>query len=1179
MSQKRPWEQKVDIFRKKFVAREEQFSVRKDSFRKVTDPTTGQEKMELNKIISPVCTNYGDQAKCLIAQKKGICAECTNKVFQELTNEWVGKHIVGEEKLVLFMLRAEGMRFAAIDFDKGSTFSDAKFLRDTAAELGVPGHIARSTEKGYHLYFFFDEFIQPPVFHSLVRELFVRSGFTQRFMMQEMALPEVFPKQVTYIKNQVGNGIRVPMSEPDMKRGRNCWVDDDANPIPFDQQWEYFDKLAVVNVQQMLKQMEELNIEILHAPAGRTVDQARKQDAIARRRSEQTVGEREHKGAQYGDFWHIVGRCPALMEYWARDADGHYKWDKSNPKGLFHDARFASATIALRTKNGEDVLLKRWPGQKTESHLQQMIATGYAPTTCRWMQEHGVCRLGKHPRHGDHCLKKHPPAYPENGQIVVNPEKLPEELWPEPSPVRFSYDKDITADEIIEQLGQIFQAEKRKSEKEEPQYDNSGHPIIVPEYRPDNSSEIIDALLERARFLGSADYEKVRIAVRTNKWMKEKDFKEATKKVSTKIQEKEKEQNDQKYQHFSFKNKDYYEKENHYEVSWLDAKGVRQYTELTNYKVTIHEEESLLRVSEGQDLMETNYIDDRSWKGVVHIGGQDRAFKFNITEWMQTGEKFLSQLMKIGGGGMMHERADADMIRMCIMKFSERTKVEKKRVLDIGLHRYQQNFIFVMPSVLITKEGIMKNDQYFVSMDDDITRPLDFQILSDDELKNLCRHIIDDFFGMNKSILTMTSFAFAMASCMVEFIAQAVGYRKSPVLWLSGDTGGGKSFVLESAQFFYGDFTKGSKIGQTGSFRAKLAIAHAFRHAMTLIDDIKESIQKDGGREVLQSIQNIYDRNGRPALNRDGSTRKRTDHARGLVGITAEEFPSNESSAISRMVLVNTQLAANREKGERVLKHRHLYSGLTPHVIHFLMDVEPEDIAKMWNEYFKMFKGPIPEADHKNNADRICENMTLVMTSFRVTVDMMYSAGAISEIEREDLCRTHFKNLEMIKANMLAEARDNRGSKQFLTNISELLAAHKARFRIHGLDQDADMMDDGKGVTYLGFYSKKNPNVVYLYPNVAYESARNLATRSNKVFQSQQHVSRQLYQDGHLDLPQRTELGDHLTVLKTTPSGSRMRVWPLKMESLGIDDLSKKEAEKQASTSKNYSKDDEISLG
>lgn len=1185
MAQQKPWEQKVIIFRKKFVAREEQFSVRKDTYRKVTDPETGQERQEISKIIAPVCKNYGNMDLCLIAKRSGICAECSNKVFQPLTDEWVGKHIQGNEKLVLFMLRQEGMRFAAVDFDKGSTFEDAKLLRDTARKMGLPGYIARSTEKGYHLYFFFDDFIQPHVFHSVMRQLFIESGFTQRSMMQEMALPEIFPKQVTYIKNQVGNGIRVPMSEPDMRKGRNCWVDDSAIPIPFEEQWDYFDSLESVNVESMMKMLEEKGIEILHAPAGRSAEQARKQEERYKaqlERGENPSGEKSSTSIkQYGDFWNIVGRCPAMMEYWARDAEGNYKWDLSNPKGLFHTARFASASLAMCTTNGEEIIRARWQGPKTDGQILQIAATGYNPPTCRWMQEQGVCRLGKHPKHGDHCMKKQPPTAIENGQLVVNPEKLPEELWSDPSPIRYASDKKMTADEIIEQMSLLFEAQKGegKAADTETKLDPSGHPIIVPEYRPDKISDRIDSLFERARFLEASEFERVRTAVRANKWMKDKDFKEINKRIAKKVEVEEKAEKDSVYEHFTFKNKDYYLKDGYYEMSWIDGKGIRQYMEITNYVVVIEEEEVLLRVVEGQDLAETVHVEDRTFKGYVHIGNQKRSFAFKMLEWMQSGEKFLSQLIKVGGGGMMHEKSDYDSIRTCILQFSAKHRVEKKRVLDIGLHKFNHNDIYVMPSVLVTKDGILKNDQYFISMEDDVSKPLDFQIMGDDELKTLARHILVDFFGMNKTLLTMTTFAYAMTSSILEPISRATGYRKCPILWLSGDTGGGKSFVLESAQFFFGDFSKGVRIGQTGSFKAKVAVAHNFRHAMALIDDIKESISKDNGREVIQTIQNMYDRTGRPALTRDGGMRRRTDRARGLVGITAEEFPTNEASAISRLILVNTQLLADRDKGASVLKQRHLYSGFTPHLIHFVMNAEPEEIHTMWKDYFQQLHEPVRVSDGKNNADRVCENLTLIMVGFRLTMDMLYAKGAISDLERDDMCRVHFKNLELVRASMLSETRDNRGSCQFIMNLSELLVSNKSKYKIHGWGDDDGIMDDSRGVTYLGFYTKKSPNTIYIYPNVAYEAARNLATRSNKVFQSQQHVARQLFQDGHLDLEVQPNSG-HLGVQRTTPSGTRMRVWPLKIESLGIDDLSKREATKNAQSGpKKYSPEDEVVIG
>ena len=80
-------------------------------------------------------------------------------------------------------------------------------------------------------------------------------------------LPEVFPKQTRFDEDKVGNGIKIPMIEPKIREGFNCWVKDDKTPIPFDEQWAYFRNMTEISPEMLSRVIDENKITILQAPS------------------------------------------------------------------------------------------------------------------------------------------------------------------------------------------------------------------------------------------------------------------------------------------------------------------------------------------------------------------------------------------------------------------------------------------------------------------------------------------------------------------------------------------------------------------------------------------------------------------------------------------------------------------------------------------------------------------------------------------------------------------------------------------------------------------------------------------------------------------------------------------------------------------------------------------------
>lgn len=1128
-----PWKKKVDIFRSRFVCREDVFSVRS-----TFSGPGGEEKAT----VMPACVNYGNQKLCLIAQNKGGCSDCDHRVYQPVTDEQVYKHISGEQEMILFMLREEGIRFGAADFDKGNVFEDARAVRDLSASYGIPCYIAKSTKKGYHVYWFFSDFVKTHEFTSYIRHLFEELGFYQRYQLNpNIGLPEVFPKQTLFSDKKIGNGIKVPMMEPRMREGRNCWVDDMEQPIALGQQWEYFSNTQLILPSDFERVLQERGVEILQAPASRNLQKARREAGKA-------------EGAvtppkPFGDFWNVVEGCPALQEYWAKDEGGSYAWDKLHPDGkLSYDAYMASIMIAVTTTNGSEEVRRRWPDKDTSYQLNYAVSNAYTPMTCKTMQEKGVCRVGTHPKCGDHCLKKLPPVEYENGKRVLNPDNLPEEQWPEPSPIRFATDRNLSVDDINERLGLIFKALKEKSKEKKSKKDQAD----ATQYLPANPSERVKGLLSRAYAMGEEAFERVHGHIVTlNRWMTEREWKAHEKSFKKeKVEKTDETLKKSGVPSFKFGQDEFYMRDGYYLRVWRDAKGNRCDEILTNFYILVHEELISIRSSDSDDLTKSSTAEDRFFKGTIFIGSERIPFDVNYREW-NSADGFFRWLTQIAGTAVRYKRCNYDHIRNCISGFSENQLVKRKASRQIGHHILKDRPVYIMPSVVVDKDSIRQNDEFSVEpFKDDASHGLDFKLISEDELKSLARHIVTDFFACNSSAITMTTFAHAMAASILPQVSAAVGYNKSPVLWLGGSQSGGKSFVAKAAQHFYGVFNVTQNA--SGSAKSKLSTGYNFRHAFMLIDDYKKHLVDPFGKEFPLLIQAAYDRSGRTALQRDGQQRTKVDRVRGLLAVTGEDVIENEASAMSRTLLVDVKFRQDREAGKAVEQRKVDYCGFTPYFIQFVFNLDLDEIKEMWEDYYRGFYEPVAEAYRSISPQRICENLTLNMLAFRLSMEMIASKGAIPPEQRDELVRIHKGNLTMIQSRVFELVSRSTGAQVFLEALKELLQ-NPTRCVVWNWPGYTDLYETPPSATQIGFWRESTPDVVYIYPQIAHGLVSDMVRKNNNYVQTVPHIARQLHEEGYLvDDKIKPESGSYVVSMRG-PNKNSVRAWPLKLASVGLE--------------------------
>lgn len=1177
-SSKYTLDQKVEIFRRLFHSRTDLF-YRKKYVQKMEQGEDGRLKPVQKATYQPACANFWDENLCLIRQQPNTpgnkCRECSNKKYAELTPSVIKDHIAGNKIITLLPITEHGIRFGAIDVDYAveddqevsdlaKIFKDAVSIRDFCIrEYGIYSHIARSSNKGFHIYYFFSDYIPAHYFTSLANDIIHKMGFVQRAEnFQDIRLPEVFPKQTTFNAEKAGNGIAVPMIEPYMKNGRNCWYRDDQTAVPFDEQWAYMDALKVNDKEYFLKMLQDKQIDIFLDPVRRKKTPKQKL-VVGADGTEQIISTDKpaEPGSvikyQSGSFWSVIAGCNALSELWAKDPankDSYAIDVKRKPKSLNHNERFASLSIALSTKDGEEVIKKRWPTSTTESIIQHAKEDAqYRPVSCQWMQENGVCSIASnkiHPKYknGDkyYCLKKQPPTHTENGRIIVNPENLPEEEWAEPSPIRFATEKSLSNDELIERAEILIKAMKKEWSNTE-----AGK---MPEgvYNPDNIDELIKSLFARIAKRSPADRNIIQTQLIAKKILTKSEINMYLKTAKIAVAEEKENAISKANYHFRHKGANYYLKDNKIIRSATLKDGTMVEDEFSNFWVERIAERATINEVEVEGGSVVSY-EDRQYVFDIHVGSQTKRVNMENEDFASS-STFFKELRKSAGTNLVfnHSREDYDVFMKSINAFSKSTN-EIICVREIGYTTTKNEKKYVMPSVVVSADSIEYNMNYqIMQAQGSAELPFDFKIIDEDMFKTVCRSIVRDYFNCNNPMLTHTAFGHAMASLLIPHIEEAVGYRKAPVLWVAGTFGHGKSFVLDIAAQFFCPPSKYQTINMGGSAIAITAALDAARDATAFVDDVKE-LQKGDMEKIIKAVQTAYDRSARPALNRDGSRRKLIQRCRGLLTISGEDYPEKEASAVSRLILVDTEMEKRVEEGGRVQEVVKHYCGFTPYVIKHILGTKPEELAPLWKSTMEEFKAG-SEVDKDNALQRIAENLTFNFMGFYMGIDAMVAYSGLNRVEATALINHHKRNLLHLRQHAIQQVFNAKASTQFFETLRQLLT-DITKFKIIGM-KHFECVESEKAKP-LGFWSEKTPNAIMLLPDVCVAEVSRVLN-GKKI--NSTHLSRQIAEEGAYVEELFTETSKKTRrnqIMRSSPiTKNRVWVWPIKAELLGYDMLS-----------------------
>lgn len=1085
------WKEKAALFRERFYGRQDVYG-RLWEMRRDGKDLRGY---------APVCDNRW-QDFCHLKNKSSTpCSSCEHQKWTPVSDDAVLSHIRGEETHIYYVLLPDGtIKFGAIDFDmkegkedKGYGFEDVSITSAILRKLGVNHHIARSTGRGYHLYVFFDKPYSAAKFRSFILDVFDRAGFIELVQQGIKSLPEYFPKQSYTSKDGIGNGIKPPMIEPRFEKRRNGWVDltdtfigEDLPPAAMiEAQWGYFSEIVPQSTEAFDKMLEDNGIEI--------VEEVHSGGPVTRSsgRKSRRLGEDNDKWQQplSGAIEKVLEGCAALRK--VRD-----KALKGETPG--HNEGFGLYHICMHTRDGREWFTKNVPGWGTNpSDLRQLehsLEKNYMPWTCRKFQELGVCPAGTQ------CFEKKPPKEIMDGQEIIRSD-LPKEQWPEPSPIRYAYGKG--EDYLLKLQAEVLEIKKEKGTAAK--------------------TEALKKIAQRLQVFDEAQQKEFKAFVREQRPLKRNDlskiFNEAADSYEEEVKTEIKTRDD-----IAVIDDNYYIKED-YGYTFIKSvkEGKTKRIRLCSIDILIKEE--------------ITYHDDgeknkkRVYNGVVKAQGIEKDFSLDVDSWCDI-NLFMLYFTKLMGTWFSPLRQNLELIRQASTGFSKKSGIVNSVYLQTQGY-YDDTYL--MPSCIIDSNGIRPNTTQHVDLQGKETKNLDFQLLSEGDVKEVLMHLKTEFLTTWPEMWTYTGVAHTLMPCVMA----PMDWTKRTTLFYEGLTGTGKSELTHTLQFFWGHFD--SIANFMSSPKGIRELGYQFKDANIVIDDYK-GLTREQVAAVRETILHAYDGTTDYKLQRTSELRT-GKCVRGIYTMSGEEFVTNDAAVIARTILIevnkqNTRLT--QEKYDSVQKMRNYYSGITPQFISWFLKQDRKTILKQALTTRARLKEDCYGAQ---NIDRIATNLAANYIVWSLFTHFLVDMGVASSAEKEAMDFRHWDNIQKLRASMLERCASEQGSEVFLRVLNQMIICGEVSIR----DLPGYMIDHK---VIIGYVPKDQPTggAIHLYPDITFEAIKNFS-KNQPIYGNKVSIGRQLDDQGVLAEKDK----NHATKNTRQSGGRQLRVWSLKPQALGFD--------------------------
>ena len=1090
---------KISLWRNRFFGRQESFGSKVSYFNK-----------KKNKMVTHYVAEFADAYKDSEA-RKGVTIENTSaaEYFIPLQDNHVEGHLKGFKELLIYVLQTNGTtKFAALDFDTKHTFEDVLKCYDMISIAHqIPCYIARSTTKGHHLYLFFDDFIEAKYVTSYVAHVYEELGFLENHRNGVKPIPETFPKTIAVPDAlSTGYGIKPPMQGEGMGRDMNCWVDaENGMDVPIgnsgnsDEQWDYFASTEKIKVQDFKDFLDKSRIAV------EEIRVSEKRGVVPQDRR-RTI---EYKPPNDGDIHRVIQGCPAMKAYW-EGSEADFK----------HHARVALVSWAMQTKNGLEVLQERWKGSdQTESQIQYAIDNVQQPWTCKAVQDHNCCILGRDPKFcsgqskngtgmdlTDHCFRKASPKETINGKLVSNPRNLAESEWADPSPVRLRIElKRVTVNGLKEEIDELSKDD------------------------PELGIKVAEVYSKMLHLKDKKKRAEVETHLKSKKLAKVKELKEIAKEAKAQRQiESEREVEDSGRSRPANGYNYALGEDGGYALLDYDAEGGVTEKPICNFQIDLQHDvhvHSLIK------------DDTQTFSGQLVMGEKKKRFQISADDYA-TNVKFAQAITRCGRLEALVPTYNLDHLRAAVHLFGRKNMKVEHRYEDYGFENYREPVTFRASKWNITADGFTGEDDSYVDLSGGgHAQYLDIEKIGNAQFAELINIIRNDYFNFQEHKLTYTTLAHTLqATIQLAFFPLA----EAPVLWIQGLTGAGKTTLSKFAQSFHGDFPR--LLNVTGTTKAIEYMSMLFKDSLLVLDDYKEGYNRG---TILKLIQSIYERSARLRL-KTNLDQAQAPYCRGLMMMTAEDAPSSEASALARCLYLEApQISSARDDSDkdsfyRIQDNMKHFSGITGRFIHYVVNMysKNETLKDDFRGIYDSFAGPVLSLQ---NGIRAAQNVSANFLTWKLFCDFMRHNMLITREEHSDYLEEHRKNLCEIRDNLVQACFREQASNVFLDALRESILS--GRLRIDGMQNNANDRADT-----VGYITDPTEFTVYLLPGVAMgEVKRVMKLRGAPISHSKDAIGKQLLQDGYIN-----KVGNETIPLRKYYQGSRSYVWSVDSRKFGI---------------------------
>jgi superfamily II DNA or RNA helicase len=197
----------------------------------------------------------------------GTLKDFPNKQFSKLSQQRIINHLIGKEVIGLYPLLPDNSSwFIVADFDesltsKKSWIEECRAFIEMCNQYQLPAYLERSRSgKGGHVWIFFNSNYPAYKSRKIVLHILELAGIISPFD-KNPNYDRLFPNQDYHSGKGLGNLVALPLQQKALENNNSCFIDSNSL-APFDDQWEFLQKIQRVTIEHLDKIFKTLESSI-----------------------------------------------------------------------------------------------------------------------------------------------------------------------------------------------------------------------------------------------------------------------------------------------------------------------------------------------------------------------------------------------------------------------------------------------------------------------------------------------------------------------------------------------------------------------------------------------------------------------------------------------------------------------------------------------------------------------------------------------------------------------------------------------------------------------------------------------------------------------------------------------------------------------------------------------------